>query len=286
MGDGGNGFKSIAYNHNMNTNTYDATDKIQSMYFGPSDITFRWAASGTAGATPSFTNLINIKTDAATNPGALYPAANGTQKLGISGLGWSEVFASNGTINTSDARVKTDVRDLTEAELAAAKQLAREIGVFKFLDAIAKKGDEARSHIGMTVQRVIEIMQSHGLDAMAYGFVCYDQWNDEFEDHPAVCERVIVEPEQVEETPAHVVDVRETVVINGEAVETVRQVEVPAQRQVIKDAVIGDGPVKQEAWREHKVVAGDSYGFRTDQLLLFIARGFEERLTKLENLAG
>jgi hypothetical protein len=282
LGDGGNGYKSIAYNHNMNANTYDTTDKIQSMYFGGSDITFRWAASGTAGATPSFTNLINIKTDAATNPGALYPAANGTQKLGISGLGWSEVFASNGTINTSDARVKTDVRDLTEAELAAAKQLAREIGVFKFLNAIAKKGDEARSHIGMTVQRVIEIMQSHGLDAMAYGFVCYDQWEDEFEDHHAIYERVIVEPEQVEETPAHVVDVRETVVINGEAVETVRQVEVPAQRRVIKDAVIGDGPVKQEAWREHKVVAGDSYGFRTDQLLLFISRGFEARLSALE----
>jgi hypothetical protein len=282
IGDGGNGYKSIAYNHNMNTNTYDVTDKTQSMYFGGSDITFRWAASGTAGATPSFTNLINIKTDAATNPGALYPAANGTQKLGISGLGWSEVFASNGTINTSDARVKTDVRDLTDAELAAAKQLAREIGVFKFLDAITKKGDAARSHIGMTVQRVIEIMQSHGLDAMTYGFVCYDQWDDEFEDHPASYERVIVEPEQVEETPAHVVDVRETVLINGEAVEVVRQVEVPAHRRVIKDAVIGDGPVRQEAWREHKVVAGDSYGFRTDQLLLFISRGFEARLSALE----
>jgi hypothetical protein len=28
--------------------------------------------------------------------------------------------------------------------------------------------------------------------------------------------------------------------------------------------------------------AGDAYGFRTDQLLLFIARGFDARLTALE----
>jgi hypothetical protein len=283
MGDGGNGFKSLAYNHNMNSNTYDFADKIQSMYFGSTDMIWRWAPVGVAGATPSFTNLLLLKTDGGPNNGSFYPGANGTQNLGIGGLGWKEVFASNGTINTSDARVKTEVRSLTDAELAAAKQLAKEIGAFKFLAAVAEKGDAARNHIGMTVQRAIEIMQSHGLDAMAYGFVCYDKWEDEFEDHPAIYEQVIVEPEQVEVIQAHTVEARELATINGQQVEVVRHVNIPEQRRIIKDAVIGNGPVRQEAWREHKRRAGDTYGFRTDQLLMFIARGFEARLSALEN---
>jgi hypothetical protein len=257
LGDSGNGFKSVAYNHNQNTNTYHIADAIQSMYFGPSNITFRVAPSGAAGATPSFTDLIYIRKSGA-NIGALYPGADGTQNLGVSGQGWKEIFASNGTINTSDARVKTEVRDLTDSELAAAKQLAKEIGVFKFLNAVAKKGDAARSHIGMTVQRAIEIMQSHGLDAMTYGFICYDEWEDEYQDHPAIYEQVIVEPEQIE-------------------------IAEDGQSRIVKDAVIGNGPVTQPAWREQKRVAGNTYGFRADQLMLFIARGFEARLSALES---
>ncbi len=282
LGDALNNYKSIAYNHNMQTNTHHVADQIQSLYFGATDITFRWSASGTAGSTPTFTNLLNIRNVAGASLGAVYPGANGTQKLGISGQGWSEVFASNGTINTSDARVKTEVRDLTDAELAASKQLSKEIGAFKFLAAVAKKGDAAREHIGMTVQRAIQIMKSHGLDAMAYSFICYDEWEAEYQDHPAIYEQVVVEPEQVEIIPSSIIEVKETVVIDGQAKEVTRSVEIPEQRRVIKEAVLGDGPVKQEAWREMIRDAGNTYGFRTDQLLMFIARGFEERLSALE----
>ena len=242
LGDSANGFKSVAYNHNQNTNTYHIAGPIQSMYFGPQDITFRCADSGAAGATPSFVNILNIRTDAS-NPSyrAVFPAVDNVSDLGVGGFRWKEIFCANGTINTSDARVKTEVRDLTDSELAAAKQLAKEIGVFKFLDAVAKKGDAARSHIGMTVQRSIEIMQSHGLDATAYGFVCYDEWEDEYQDHPAIYE------------------------------------------QVEREGRLVDGAVKQPAWREQKRVAGNAYGFRADQLMLFIARGFEARLSALES---
>lgn len=44
--------------------------------------------------------------------GECTPKSNNTQKLGSSSLRWSEVFATNGTINTSDKREKTDVRNL------------------------------------------------------------------------------------------------------------------------------------------------------------------------------
>ena len=89
---------------------------------------------------------------------------------------WSVVYAGTGTINTSDAREKNEVRALTEAEVSAAQALAREVGAYKFLGAIASKGAGAREHIGMTVQRAIEVMSSFGLDPFNYGFICYDEW--------------------------------------------------------------------------------------------------------------
>lgn len=90
---------------------------------------------------------------------------------------WSSVWAVTGAIQTSDAREKTPVRPLSGSELAAAKQIASEIGVYQWLEAVEKKGTgAARLHPGQTVQRIIAIMELHGLDPFAYGFVCFDEW--------------------------------------------------------------------------------------------------------------
>lgn len=168
------------------------------------------------------------------------PNSDNTVSNGAAGNRWSVIYAGNGTINTSDAREKTAVRALTDSEIAAAKELSKEIGAFKFLSAVAEKGEAARTHIGMTVQRAVEIMTAHGLDPMAYGFICFDKWD-------ASTHRAVVEAKSA------VLDEHGNVV----------QPAVEAQ-----DAVIQPG--------------GDRYGFRTDQLLLFIAQGFEARLTALE----
>ncbi|WP_298962259.1 tail fiber domain-containing protein [uncultured Methylobacterium sp.] len=104
------------------------------------------------------------------------PAVDNARSLGSASLRWSQLYAGTGTISTSDAREKTDVAALSAAEVAAACDLAREIGSFRFLDAIELKGNEARIHIGMTVQRAIEILSDHGLDPFAYAFVCRDEW--------------------------------------------------------------------------------------------------------------
>lgn len=155
--------------------------------------------------------------------GSLKPVSDGTVPLGGASNLWSVVYASTGTINTSDARDKTPVRPLTAAELNAAKELSREIGAYKFLSAIEAKGNAARMHIGLTVQRAIEIMKNNNLDPMAYGFICYDKWND-------IIHKSDESGAPVEVTPA-----------------------------------------------------GDKYSFRPDELLLFIARGFDARLSALEN---
>jgi hypothetical protein len=167
--------------------------------------------------------------------GKVLPGSDNTQAIGSASLRWSEVFAGTGTINTSDAREKTAVRGMTSSEISAARDMGKEIGIYQFLSSIEEKGDNARYHVGLTVQRAIEIMIAHSLEPFEYGFICFDEWDDVFVEHAEV--------------------------LAVEAVEA------------------------KAAWTEQTREAGDRYAFRYDQLNLFIARGFEARLSALEDNA-
>jgi len=105
-------------------------------------------------------------------------------KLGRASNRWTEVFSANGTINTSDAREKTAVSSLSPSEIKASMEIGRAIGTYKFLSAVEKKGDSARLHVGLTVQRAIEIMEVNGLDPFSYGFICYDEWGADLTNEP------------------------------------------------------------------------------------------------------
>lgn len=146
-----------------------------------------------------------------TGPGALAPATDNTYSFGSPSLRCSVVYSATGSINTSDAREKTNVSQLSENELNAASQMSKEIGTYKFLSSISQKGEGARTHIGMTVQRAIEIMEGNGLNPFEYAFICKDEW-------------------------------------------------------------VNDGEVEFR------------YGFRLDQLILFIGKGIEERISRIERL--
>lgn len=112
------------------------------------------------------------------------PRSDNTWSLGSAGLRWSVVYAATGTINTSDARQKQQVRELSDAERAVAVRLKSLVRAFKFNDAVEKKGDDARIHVGVIAQEVMAAFQAEGLDPMHYGIVCYDEWNAE-NDRPA-----------------------------------------------------------------------------------------------------
>lgn len=108
------------------------------------------------------------------------PYSDNVTSLGSGSKRFTQVFAVNTAISSSDATLKTAVSPLSAAEIATAQQLARELGTFKWLDSVAEKGaDNARLHAGMTVQRAIEIFQANGLDPMRYGIICFDQWDAE-----------------------------------------------------------------------------------------------------------
>ena len=97
---------------------------------------------------------------------------------------WSTVYAVTGTINTSDLRDKQDVAPLDEAEKRVAVAIKGLIRKFRFKDAVAKKGDAARIHVGVIAQEVKQAFEAEGLDATKYGILCYDQW-EAFDDQPA-----------------------------------------------------------------------------------------------------
>lgn len=130
----------------------------------------------TSAATDFFTLGVGGADVFIANQSAWYPAQDNTKSFGTAPNRSSVVYSATGAINTSDEREKTEVAPLTASELSAAQDLAREIGSYKWLAAIAAKGADARFHIGMTVQRAIQIMDARGLDPMAYGFICYDSW--------------------------------------------------------------------------------------------------------------
>jgi hypothetical protein len=121
------------------------------------------------------------------------PGADNTQKLGSASFRWSEVFAGNGTINTSDANLKQQVRDLSDAEKVVALAIKGQIKAYKFNDAVQAKGDAARIHFGVIAQEVAAAFAANGLDAEHYGVFCKDTvWTkdgqpvsqDEFGNYP------------------------------------------------------------------------------------------------------
>ena len=106
------------------------------------------------------------------------PGADNTDTLGSASLRWSTVYAATGTINTSDERNKEQIQDIDAAALRAWGKV--KYSQFKFKDAVQHKGSGARWHVGLIAQRVKDAFESEGLDAFAYGLLCYDKWEDQY----------------------------------------------------------------------------------------------------------
>lgn len=104
------------------------------------------------------------------------PLADNDTKLGTASFRWTEVFAANGTINTSDASQKQQIRSLNDQEKAVALELKAGIKAFKFNDSVAAKGDGARIHVGAIAQEVEQAFVNNGLDPEHYGVFCRDVW--------------------------------------------------------------------------------------------------------------
>jgi hypothetical protein len=110
--------------------------------------------------------------------GNMRPGSDNAKTLGAAANRWAVAYAGTGNINTSDEREKQWRGALNADEIAAGREMLAEIGGYKFLDAVAQKGEAgARLHIGVRAQRIRDIWRKHcGSAGPLPAFLCYDAW--------------------------------------------------------------------------------------------------------------
>lgn len=105
------------------------------------------------------------------------PTTDGVISLGSSSYRWSQLYAATTEIGTSDEREKANIASVDEALMRAWGKV--DFKAFQFIDAIEKKGAEARVHVGVIAQQVAEAFASEGLDASRYALFCHDKWEEQ-----------------------------------------------------------------------------------------------------------
>lgn len=117
---------------------------------------------------------------------AIYPSVDNTRDLGSGGYRYDDIYATNGSIQTSDRNEKQDIEELTDAEkrvAVAAKGLLRK---FRWKSAVAKKGEAARTHFGIIAQDLQAAFAAEGLDASDYAMFISGTWWEHQVEVPAV----------------------------------------------------------------------------------------------------
>lgn len=101
-------------------------------------------------------------------PARLRPTGDGVMDLGSGANRMNTIYAAVGTINTSDQRLKSEIGDLSQAELAVARQLKRLVVRYKLI------GHGDKWHVGVIAQDVVREFERAGLDASDYGLLHQD----------------------------------------------------------------------------------------------------------------
>jgi hypothetical protein len=99
--------------------------------------------------------------------------------LGTATYRFDDIYATNGTINTSDGNEKQDIEALSDAEQRVAVACKGLLRKFRWKSSVADKGDEARIHFGIIAQDLQAAFTAEGLDAGRYGMFINSTWTDE-----------------------------------------------------------------------------------------------------------
>ena len=106
-------------------------------------------------------------------------ASDNTTDLGYATVRWDDIYATNGTIQTSDENEKQNIASFTTKELAVATKLSALFKTFKWKDKVTEKAEKARTHSGIVAQQVKTTFASEGLDATNYGLFISTTWTDD-----------------------------------------------------------------------------------------------------------
>ncbi len=117
--------------------------------------------------------------------GAMYPVGatnvvtDNVMDIGHSSYRFQDIYASNGTIQTSDRNEKQDIEELSEAEQRVAVACKGLLRKFRWKSAVEEKGEDARIHFGIIAQDLQDAFTAEGLDAGRYGMFINSTWTDE-----------------------------------------------------------------------------------------------------------
>jgi len=106
--------------------------------------------------------------------------------LGATGSRFDDIYATNGTIQTSDRNEKQDIEVLSDAEQRVAVACKGLLRKFRWIDAVAEKGDDARIHFGIIAQDLQDAFAAEGLDAGRYAMFISSTWWETQTEVPAV----------------------------------------------------------------------------------------------------
>jgi hypothetical protein len=200
--------------------------------------------------------------------------------LGFSATRFDDIYATNGTIQTSDRNEKQQITELTAAEMQAAKAISKLFKTFKWNDSVAEKGDAARIHSGVIAQEVEAAMTDAGLDAGRYAFFISSTWWESTEVIPAVeavgaveavYDDVIIHA-VLDESGSEIEPERTEQRLVSEAVEAV---EAQPERTVTHTHETAEEAPEGAVERTRK-------GIRYPQLLAFVGAATEQRLASIE----
>lgn len=108
--------------------------------------------------------------------GSMLVGTNSNVDLGSTTNTWDNGYISGGAWTGSDRNIKQDIEDLSDAELRVATALKGLMKKFRLKDSVAKKGDEARIHVGVIAQDVKAAFEAEGLNAYQYALIGEDTW--------------------------------------------------------------------------------------------------------------
>ena len=220
----------------------------------------------------------------------LVPGTDNGVSLGNGSERWAQVFAANGTINTSDERLKDISGDeLSDQEMDAWSRVNWQS--YRWLDAVEQKGDDARLHMGLIAQQVEKAFSDVGLDAFKYSLLCVDDVTKDVEIEVKI-EHQKTEPvsrvvEEIEMRDGKAVLVEKTVTADEPLFEEIPVRDEggkPVFQSGTKLPLMHSVPVMEtnKEARIEQVPDGNRYGLRYVECLAFEAAYQRRLLGKLE----
>lgn len=146
----------IQYDHNANAMRFysNAAERM------------RITSSGFVGIGTS-SPTTNLTIGGTSGTARIIPATDNVGYIGESTKRWQAIYAVNGSIQTSDEREKTEIKETTLG-LDFIKDL-KPVS-YKWIDGEQQnKGKDEREHQGLIAQQVAETVEKHGIDKNTFG---------------------------------------------------------------------------------------------------------------------